>query len=425
MLLEISVFLLALLMLLWVFNAHNDLVDAIKRPRIKNRLPNYPSVSVIRPIKGMDHGARENIKAALDNGYPGKVETIFVFDDNQEPAYPIVVEEIANIHRLNSNMDAKIVFSGNPPKGRTGKLNAMIEGFKHAKFDLIAFADSDIRPDKDILRILAETLLSNKDAGSAFTPVYASEEMKTFGDVGYSLMLNGMYSPDVEKIALKNSNRFEFIMGQYMLFKRQTIDAIGGLAAAEGQLVDDMYIGKRVYDAGYENIIAPKSVPIIQQNVTPKEFWDIYVKWMTFSRTGLGWSFKISNAVRGITFFGALVLSVLSAANGWLLASMATLSVPFAISYSTNSLHELLGGAPIKLRHLWVSFMLWLSAPFVLLSVLSRRKVVWRGRTYELGADSRLARPITIQPATSNGFTAGEISPTAATKSPDIKDKTL
>ena len=55
----------------------------------RKRLWHYPSISVIRPVRGADVGARENFEAALDTGYPGDVETLFVFDDESDPGLPI------------------------------------------------------------------------------------------------------------------------------------------------------------------------------------------------------------------------------------------------------------------------------------------------------------------------------------------------
>src|SRR5207302_3319300 len=57
--------------------------------RLPGRLPRYPSVTVIRPVRGADVGAAENYAAALDNGYPGDIETIFIFDDETDSGFPI------------------------------------------------------------------------------------------------------------------------------------------------------------------------------------------------------------------------------------------------------------------------------------------------------------------------------------------------
>ena len=121
---------------------------ALGDSRASKPLPRYPSVTVIRPIRGLDAGAEQNIPAALDNGYPGRVETIFVFDDASEPALPLARAAIAAHRRAGSPGSARVVFCGQPRAGRTGKLNAMIAGMEVAAGELIAFADSDIRPDR-------------------------------------------------------------------------------------------------------------------------------------------------------------------------------------------------------------------------------------------------------------------------------------
>lgn len=400
---EILISALGIALLAWVYSSHKGFKNSILKKRTSQNLSEYPSVTVIRPIKDLDFGIRENVTAALDHGYPGEVETIFVFDDSDEPAYPIVVQEILNAQKREPKCDAKIIFSGNPPKGRTGKLNAMIAGYKFAKYDLVGFADSDIRQDRDTLKILVETLLTTPNAGSSFTPVYAASDIETFGDTGYSLMLNGLYGSAVALTALKNKYRFDFIMGQFMVFKREAIEAIGGLQSASGQLVDDMYIGKLVYNAGYDNIMAPKTMPIIQKGINASEFWKIYVKWLTFSRTGLDWSFKLSNMLRGVQFFVGFLVGVLLAYLGYFAAATVFMASAVAVSISISSLHTLLGGHKIPFRHFWTPFMLMLTVPFVLLSVLRRRKVTWRGRTYELNAKSSLATG-TVVPAGTNGF---------------------
>src|SRR5438270_7419395 len=61
----------------------------------RQRLSQFPSISVIRPVRGADVGAAENYAAALDTGYPGEIETIFVFDDETDPGCPIAQAAVA------------------------------------------------------------------------------------------------------------------------------------------------------------------------------------------------------------------------------------------------------------------------------------------------------------------------------------------
>ena len=129
-----------------------DLARAQRRPEPPRKpLWHYPSVSIIRPVRGADVGARENFEAALDTGYPGDVETLFVFDDESDPGLPIA-RDVVRAHNAGFRPGrASVVVAGAPPPARTGKLNAMIVGAARARGSLIAFGDSDTRPDRELL----------------------------------------------------------------------------------------------------------------------------------------------------------------------------------------------------------------------------------------------------------------------------------
>src|SRR5262249_23546128 len=85
------VILSALVILEIALNHRQQLRGIIEARREGRRLTRFPSISMIRPIRGADVGAAENFAAALDNGYPGEIETLFVFDDELDPGYPIAV----------------------------------------------------------------------------------------------------------------------------------------------------------------------------------------------------------------------------------------------------------------------------------------------------------------------------------------------
>jgi len=356
--------------------------------------PYYPSITVVRPIRGLDVGALDNLRAALDTGYPGKVETLFVLDDDREPALPLIQQALAEAKRNGREVDARVLFSGQPPPGRTGKLNAMIVGLAQARGELVAFADSDIRPDRTALRGLVKTLLSAPDHGAAFAPVVVALRPKTVGDAAYALLLNGLYNPAFNYVAHRNRGSTSFIMGQLMVFRREAIAAIGGLEAAEGQLVDDMYLGERITRAGYRNVVSPRRVPIIQQDLSLRAFLSIYVRWLTFSRSGLpGLTFKAISWARGIVFWSGLALAMAAlVAGAWATSALAALA-PILTTSSINILHRQQTGMRLPLRFAWVGFALLLTAPLVMARILWRREVDWRGRHYALDVSSRLAEP--------------------------------
>jgi ceramide glucosyltransferase len=379
-------------LLLGLLLDHARLVRALRPRAFPPRRGTYPSVTVIRPIRGLDVGAAENVEAAFAHGYPGPVEILFVFDDAGEPAVPLVRSAIAR-HAAAGHPpgEARIVFCGPPPPGRTGKLNAMLAGVREARGDLLAFVDSDVRPAPGALRLLVDTLQSASDAGAAFAPVVVTEAPQTVGDTAYALLLNGLYGPAVEASLERGGGSLPFIMGQFMVLRRPAVAAIGGLEAAAGQLVDDMYLGARLHAAGWRNMVAPRAVPVIQRGLALRSFLQLYVRWITFSRTGLaGRSVRVQNIVRALVFWLGLSTAIAAAAfQAWLGVALL-LAAAVGVASSINRLYERSAGLRLPPRLRWVAFALLSSAPAIYAATLTQRRVAWRGRTYGLDDHARL-----------------------------------
>ena len=389
---EISLMLLVGILLLWVWGFYVWQRRAI-RPRPEPVMPAvFPSITIIRPIKGLDTGIQENLRAAFHTGYAGEREILFAMDDDQEPAYPWVEQVIAEARLSHPSIKARIILSGHPPAQRTGKLNAMIEALKSASHEVVAFIDSDIREDENDLRVMVATLLADPEAGSVFPTVISKEPPETLGDVGYAVMVNGLYEPAALATAHLLGGELPFIMGHMMVLKRQAITAIGGLESAEGQLVDDMFLGKRLKEFGYRNKLSPKPATIIQKGTSTAEFIQILIRWIAFSMTGLPLlTCKLPHMLTGISFWTGLIVTILAFFNAnlplALLAGFLTLSVGLTI----NDLHFRMAGTRIPLRYAWGSLIIWLASPAIYAQIWTRREVNWRGRSYRLDTSARLS----------------------------------
>src|SRR6185369_17719182 len=104
---------------------------------------------------------------------------LLVFDDRRDPAFALAEQVAREARAVGNPRRVEVLVAGTPPPGRTGKLHAMMHGFARAGGELIAFSDSDTRLDRDVLRVLVETLLETPGAGSAFAPVVAGSPPRT------------------------------------------------------------------------------------------------------------------------------------------------------------------------------------------------------------------------------------------------------
>jgi hypothetical protein len=65
----------------------------------------------------------------------------------------------------------------------------MIEGLRAARLD------APTRPAPTLLAELARAVVAQPDVGAAFAPAVTVSRPRTVGDVGYGLLLDGIYDP--------------------------------------------------------------------------------------------------------------------------------------------------------------------------------------------------------------------------------------
>jgi len=369
---------------------HRKLLKALAPRPLPPRLESYPSVTVIRPIKDLDPEADENTRFALRHGYPGRVQTIFVFDDDSDPTYPIVKRVIEEHDEDRDPGSVEILFCGEP-KGRTGKLNAMECGLARAQGDLVAFVDSDVRWDREALRVAVECIAADPKAGSASSPVVVSPAPRTLWDACSALLLNGLYGSAARQVTMQQGGELSFILGQLMVFRREALHAIGNLSDIAGNFVDDIQIGLQVSRAGFKNVVSPQSIEVIWFGYGWNDFVQNFVRWMTFSRGFDDWSFPRPIAWRASVFFAGFIGGVAFAANAHWLASATWFLAAAVSSASLVLLHERMGGAKLRGRYWFSPVLLLLVIPFIFARVYTQRSVTWRGRTYRLDGTGRLA----------------------------------
>ncbi len=394
-------------MLLQLGWTHRRTVRALRRRAEQRpaRLAAYPPVTVIRPVKGVDVEQEANFRAALDTDYPGAVETIFVLEDRHDPAYPLVRGAIEAHESSGRRGSARIVLAGPPPAGRTGKINNMIVGEEEACGDVIVFGDSDTRPDPGLITNLVEHLMADESAGAAFAPVVNPCRPRSAGDVGYAIILNAYLVGGMET-ALSPGRTLPFLMGQTMAFRRSALSDIGGVACADGQLVDDMYLGARIAEAGWSNVMGTHPLQVINHGLGFREFLKLWRRWLFCGRGGIPLAFALPFVVRAVIYFVALALAVTMLATGhpWIAGLAALAWILEGVHYIR--LHRAVGGAALPLRYAW---MTWVPYPATLpigLSMMIRPELDWRGHTYRLDGSARLrpARSVrTGEPAGSSG----------------------
>jgi ceramide glucosyltransferase len=375
---------------------HLKLLRAIARPTPHRKpRPSYPSVTVIRPIRGLDPGCEENTLALLEQAYPGEQETVFVFDSTEDPAWPVVQRVVAG---CKAGQRARLMTAPARPPQRTGKLNAMIAALAGARGELIAFNDSDTRPGPDLLRQLVDALLDDPEAGDTFAPVMTHGAPASAGDTGYALLVNAWYGPAAAQL-LGPGDRMPFIMGEVMVFTRACLDAIGGLQCADGQLVDDMYLGQCVEKAGLKNVMVPWKLPMVTAQLGFADFLKLFRRWLLFAQGGLPFAFIRFNVVRGLEYGLACALAVAALALGQGWAALAPAAAAAFFVFSELSLQARFSGHRVPAQHWWMAVALPFIAGGVAIWTQLNHTVEWRGASYALDPKAKLSATAELKSA--------------------------
>ena len=112
-----------------------------------------PPLALVLPVRGLDEGFDANVRAILSQAYP-RYRLLVVADDVDDQAVTRIREIAVEFPRV----PVSVVFSDPSPLG--GKVNALRSALAHLtrEDEVVAFADSDIRPGEDWLRQLVQPL---------------------------------------------------------------------------------------------------------------------------------------------------------------------------------------------------------------------------------------------------------------------------
>jgi chlorobactene glucosyltransferase len=345
-----------------------------------------PLISVCVPARNEERNIRLCVESILPQDYPHF--EIIVLDDRSTDATPEILRGIAA-------RDAKLkVLSGSDlPSGWAGKPHALVQASAAARGDWLCFVDADT--------FLSPTTLSSCYAKAAETnaDMFTIMTFQILGSFWEKVVMPIVMSALSVGFSPRKVNdpktRDAIANGQFILIKRPVYDAVGGHERIKDQIVEDKALAEQVKWNGYRLIVANGySVVRTRMYTSLPEMWEGWTK-----NIYLGLSDRRSLMVLGV--FGAFLAWVAALVlplwpllgifwylqgGGWLALTVIIQSLILwtMIIYARARVAIGMGISP------WYAFTLPLGAGvFAAMMftstwrVLSRRGVVWKGRTYK------------------------------------------
>lgn len=340
---------------------------------------NLPTVSILKPLKGIDPEIYESFRSHCVQDYPGQYEIIFGVSDATDPA----VASVEQLQREFSGLTIKLVVC---PKilGANVKVSNLEQMLLESRYEHILVNDSDIRVEPDYLRNVVAPL-RNSDVGMV-TCLYRGVAAPTLASQLEALGISTDFAAGVLAARMLEGG-LRFGLGSTLAFRKRDLERIGGFASIVDYLADDYELGRRIADLGLEIILSKVVVETHLPAYDLRGFVAHQMRWARGLRDarlggyiGLASTFGIFWALLGLISFGALPWT-------WaLLAAMLLLRGVVALLVGKIILRDrqvLPGLWLLPLRDL-VAVGVWITSFF-------GHTVTWRGDRFKL-KDGRLTR---------------------------------
>lgn len=210
----------------------------------------WPAVTAIVPARDEAETIGEALRSLFSQDYPGRLDVILVDDgssDGTAEAARVAAELLAAEDRLT------VIDGAPPPRGWTGKVWALQQGFEQAtaagrRPDYLLLTDADVTHGA---RVLADLVSRASAGGQVLASVMAKLRCRSFAErcaiPAFVYFFQMLYpfawvgQPERKTAAAA---------GGCMLVKTDVLAAIGGFRPISGALIDDCALARQLSDKG-------------------------------------------------------------------------------------------------------------------------------------------------------------------------------
>ena len=280
-------------------------MDARRQIRPVSGDAHLPSVSVLKPVHGLEAQLEENIESFFRQDYPD-YEILFAADEADDPALAVVREVCARYPHIRT----RILVTGTPwPNPVVYSFHCMAEAAAH---EILVTSDSDVEVDSRYLREVVPPLL-DPQVGMV-TCVYRGKNAAGFFS---GLTAVGMSVEMTAGVLVANLlEGMKFGLGPTTVVRKDSLASIGGYSGLKDYIAYDFAIGNLIAKAGYRVILSGHVIDHVVNQKSFRGMWQNQLRWAQTTR----YSRPLGHFGSGLIFsmpYGLLGLFVAASLGHW------------------------------------------------------------------------------------------------------------
>lgn len=337
----------------------------------------YPPLSLLKPLKGLEEQLEGNLESFFLQDYPGAIEIIFSSETDDDPGLAVARRVAARFPEVAS----RFVLS-DPDFGLNPKVANLEAAFTAASYDLVLQSDANTRARPDYLRRIVSEFI--EEDGSLLSSVVIGRGEKNLFAAFENLHLSALIGPST--CTALHVAGVSCVIGKSMLFRKSELERFGGLGALRNILCEDFILGRTFQENGKRVILSPTTIENINEEIGAERFLARHSRWLK---------------MRAVIHFGSFILDLFANPVAWSLlavlfsgfapTTLALFALSIALKLALDSVMlRVARGEGLRLKFLLLSpikdlliFGTWFYAAV-------SRSVVWRGRKLRFGKDSEL-----------------------------------
>jgi ceramide glucosyltransferase len=320
-------------------------------------------VTIVQPLCGVEAFSRDTLRSIFALDYP-TYEIIFCLASEDDPIAPLVRGAIdANPHRPARLLIGDDRVSANP------KLNNVVKGWKAARHDWVIVADSNVlMPSDYIQRLLARW---RSDTGIVCAPPIGTRPESFAAEIECAFL--NTYEARWQYAG--ESSGYGFAQGKTMLWRREILEAGGGIEALGAEIAEDAAATKLINAQGLNaHLVAqPFQQPLGRRRL--KDVWSRQVRWARLRRATFPLFFLPE--ILTTSLFTLAAAGVAAPEFGLNVASGVVAMAFFW--YGAEAILAMAAGWPLTWRMPFAWLARDLLLPLVFAKAWTGHAIVWRG----------------------------------------------